>query len=90
MRLSFPNPSRSFDVTKSRVCFWGYDSTIEVSFFVEADVLKRLCPEMDGAETGFLNAFDAARNRINEVANKVYVGGNKGSYSYILSADHFF
>jgi hypothetical protein len=89
MRLSFPNPSRSFDVTKRRVCFWGYDSTIEVSFFVEADVLKRLCPEMDGAETGFLNAFDAARNRINEVANKVYVGGNKGSYSYILSADDF-
>ena len=89
MRLSFPNPSRSFDVTKSRVCFWGYDSTIEVSFFLEADALKRICPEMDGAETGFLNAFDAARNRINEVANKVYVGGNKGSYSYILSADDF-
>ena len=89
MRLSFPNPSRSFDVTKSCVCFWGYDSVIEVLFFVEADAFKWLCSEMDSAETGFLNAFDAARNRIHEVANKVYVGGNKGSYSYTLSADDF-
>ena len=89
MRLSFPNPSRSFDATKSRVCFWGYDSSIEVCFFVEVDVLKRLCPEMSGAEAGFLNAFDAVRNRIQEVANKVYVGGSQGSYSYTLSANDF-
>ena len=89
MRLSFPNPSRSFDVTKSHVCFWGYDSAIEVSFFVNADALKQLCPKMDGTEPGFLNAFDAARNRIHEVANKVYVGGSKGTYVYTLSADDF-
>lgn len=87
MSLSFPNPSRSFDVTKGRVCFWGYDSAIEVSFFVEADALKRLCPAMESTETGFLNAFDAARNRIHEVANEVYVGGGKGSYVYTLSED---
>ena len=89
MKLSFPNPSRSFDASSSRVCFWGYDSAIEVSFFVEADALKRLCPEMDSVETGFLNAFDAVRNRIYEVANKVYVGGSKGIYGYTLSADDF-
>jgi hypothetical protein len=89
MSLSFPNPSRSFDVTKSRVCFWGYDSAIEVSFFVEAGALKRLCPEMSGAETGFLNAFDAERNRIHEVANEVYMSGGGASYVYTLSADDF-
>ena len=89
MSLSFPNPSRSFDASKSRVCFWGYDRTIEVSFFVEADALKRLCPDMTGAETGFLKAFDAVRNRIHEVANKAYVGGSKGTYGYTLSADDF-
>jgi hypothetical protein len=89
MSLSFPNPSRSFDATRSRVCFWGYDSAIEVSFFVEADALKRLCPEMDSAETGFLNAFDAARGRIHEVANKVYVGGSKGHYNYVLAEEDF-
>jgi len=43
MRLSFPNPSRSFDASRNRICFWGYDSTIEISFFIEADALKWLC-----------------------------------------------
>jgi hypothetical protein len=89
MSLSFPNPSRSFDASKSRVCFWGYDRTIEVSFFVEADALKRLCPDMTGAETGFLKVFDAVRNRIHEVADKVYVRDGKGSYAYSLAAEDF-
>ena len=89
MPLRFPNPSCSFDATKNRVSFWGYDSAIEVSFFVEANALKRLCPEMGGAEAGFLNAFDTVRKRIHEVANKVYVGGNQGSYCYTLSANDF-
>jgi hypothetical protein len=89
MSLSFPNPSRSFDASRSRVCFWGYDRTIEISFFVEAAALKRLCPEMAGAETGFLKAFDAVRNRIHEVADNVYSRGGKGSYAYILAAEDF-
>jgi len=89
MSLNFPNPSRSFDASSSRVCFWGYDSTIEISFFVEAGALKRLCPEMSSAEAGFLKAFDAARKRIQEVADEVYVRGGKGSYAYTLAADDF-
>jgi len=89
MRLSFPNPSRSFDASKCRVCFWGYDRTIEASFFVEADALKRLCPEMTGAETGFLKAFDAVRDRIYEVADKVYARDRKRSYAYILVSEEF-
>jgi len=89
MKLSYPNPSRSFDASSRRVCFWGYVSTIEISFFVEADALKRLCPEMSGAEPGFLQAFDAARKRIYEVADKVYVRGGKESCAYILAAENF-
>ena len=89
MKLSFPNPSRSFDADKSRVLFWGYDSAIEVSFIVEADALKQLCPEMSSAETGFLQAFDTARQRIHAVANEVYARGGKGTYSYILAATDF-
>jgi len=89
MRLNFPNPSRSFDASSSRVCFWGYDSAIEVSFFVEADALKRLCPEMSSAEAGFLEAFDTVRKRIQEVADEVYVRGGKGSCAYSLSAEDF-
>lgn len=91
MTLTFPNPSRSFDESGNRVRFWGYDRAIEVSFFVEAEALKRLCPDMGAAETGFLKAFDAARGRIHEVADQIYVRGghSQGAYAYILSAADF-
>jgi len=89
MRLHFPNPSRSFDESSRRILFWGYDSTIEVSFFVEANAFKRLCPEMSNTEAGFLKAFDAARDRIYEVADKRYVRGGKGVYAYILAVEDF-
>ncbi len=89
MKLSFPNPCRSFDASNSRVCFWGYDSTIEISFFVGMDALKRLCPDMSDAESGFLQAFDAALNRIHEVADKVYARDGKGTYACILAAEDF-
>jgi len=89
MKLNFPNPSRSYDSGRNRVRFWGYDSAIEVSFFVEVDALKRLYPNMNCAEAGFLQAFDAVRNRIHEVADRVYARGGKSSYSYILAAKDF-
>ena len=89
MRLSFPNPSRSFDATRNRVRFWGYDSAIEVSFFVEADALRELCPEMSSVEAGFLKAFDAARKRIHEVAEEVYTRDSDSSYAYSLKAEDF-
>ena len=63
MKLNYPNPCRSFDASSSRVCFWGYGSTIEISFFVGMDALKRLCPDMSDAGSGFLQAFDAALTR---------------------------
>jgi hypothetical protein len=56
---------------------------------VEAAALKRLCPEMSDAETGFLKAFDAVRNRIHVVADKVYVRGGKRAYAHILVAEDF-
>ena len=42
MALTFPNPSRSYDATRRAVRFWGYDSSMEASFFVSADALKNL------------------------------------------------
>lgn len=89
MTLRFPNPNRNFDASSRRILFWGYDSAIEVSFFVEVDALKRLCPEMSSAEADFLKAFDAVRKRIQEVADEVYVRGGKGSYAYSLAAEDF-
>ena len=91
MKLNFPNPSRSYDAVKNRIRFWGYDSAIEVSFFVEVDALLRLCPEMNGAEKECLKAFDSVLNQIHKAANKAYVEGGKakGSYAYVLAANDF-
>jgi hypothetical protein len=44
MALSFPNDSRSFDATRRAVRFWGYDSSMETSFFVTENALQRLQP----------------------------------------------
>ena len=89
MRLTFPNPSRSFDASRRRVRFWGYDSAMEIFFYVEADALKRLCPDMSDAEAGFLQAFDSARDRIHEVASKIYGRGGRTPHAYVLSAEDF-
>lgn len=69
--------------------FWGYDSAIEVLFFVEVGALKRLSPEISGTETESLQAFDAARSQIHDVADKVYGRGGKGTFAYILTAKDF-
>lgn len=87
--LNFPNQSRGSDARKNQVCFWGYDSVIEISFFVGADVLVKFCPEMTNVEAGFLKAFDAARERIQEVAKKVYARGRSKSFVYVLAAADF-
>ena len=89
MKLSYSNPCRSFDASSNRVCFWGYDSTIEISFFVGMDALKRLCPDMGDAESGYLQAFDAGLTRIHEVADRAYARGSKGTCAYILAAEDF-
>lgn len=89
MKLNFPNPSRSFDASNNRVLFWGYDKTIEISFYVELDALQRLCPNMGSIEAGFLQAFDTARVRIYKVADKIYGSGSKGTFAYILAAKDF-
>lgn len=88
-RLSFPNRSRNFDAKRHRVCFWGYAGAIEISFFVEAGALQKLDPEMSGTEAESLRAFDAARERIHEVADKVYGASRSGSYAFTLAAADF-
>lgn len=62
MRLSFPNPSRSFD--RDAVRFWGYDSAIECSFFVTRAALERLVPSLSSGQSDLLSAFDMNRERI--------------------------
>ena len=59
MALSFPNKSRAFDATRRAVRFWGYDSAMEVAFFVTEEALKRIAPDMQSDEAGLLRAFDS-------------------------------
>lgn len=89
MKLNFLNPSRSYDASKSSVQFWGYDSAFEISFFVEADALKLLCPDISNNETEFLHAFDTARSRIIEVAEQIYSNGKMRKFVLNLQAKDF-
>jgi hypothetical protein len=83
MTLSFPNQCRFYDATRRAVRFWGDDSAMEASFFVNADALKRIEPDMRFDEVGLLSAFDSNRKLIYAIASaKVY---RKGSYDLIAA-----
>ncbi len=69
--VTFPNPSRSCDATRRSVHFWGYDRSIESSFFVTWDALKHLQPNLQPDEASLLRAFDRNRKLICEIAAKV-------------------
>ncbi|UPT85440.1 DUF1488 domain-containing protein [Bradyrhizobium barranii subsp. apii] len=84
--IEFPNYSRSYDRTRHAVRFWGYDSALEASFFIEEDALRRLQPDAQpNNESGFLNAFDSNRDVICAAAARVYVRGSRGSYDLVAA-----
>ena len=87
MTLNFPNGSRSYDARRNLIRFWGYDSALEISFFLEVSALRELNPQTSNVEAGYLEAFDAARDRIHETARKVYSRARKGAY--LLAAADF-
>jgi hypothetical protein len=87
MSLSFPNDSRSYDATRQAVRFWGYDSAMEVSFFVTYEALKRLQSDLEHDQAAALVVFDRHRNAIYAAATKIYARGRKGSYE--LTAAEF-
>jgi hypothetical protein len=80
MTLNFPNGSRSYDARRNLIRFWGYDSALEISFLVEVSALYKLNPQTRNVEAGYLEAFDAARDRIHETARKVYSRARKGTH----------
>ena len=85
--IAFPNYSRSYDHTRHAVRFWGYDSAIETSFFIDVGALQRLQPNALSTEAGFLDAFDCNRDVICAAAAKMYVRGSRGSYDLVVA--HF-
>jgi len=78
--IEFPNYSRSYDRTRHAVRFWGYDSAMETSFFIDDAALRRIQPNTRLDESGFLKTFDSNRDLICAAAAKVYVRGSRGSY----------
>jgi len=85
MSLIFPNESRSYDPTREAVRFWGYESSMECSFFVTTGALRKVRPDLRPDEMGFLSAFDANRDRICAVATVVYKRGRKGTYELVAA-----
>jgi len=77
MPLTFPNHSRSYDRTRQAVRFWGYDTSIEYSFFVTVGALLRVDPDLRRDEEGFLGAFDANRDLIFQTAAAAHSRGRK-------------
>lgn len=85
MSVTFPNQSRSYDTTRNAVRFWGYDSSIEASFFIVADALRSLQPGTGHDEASLLRAFDANRDLICTTAARLYTRGSRGSYDLVAS-----
>jgi Protein of unknown function (DUF1488) len=86
MTINFPNRSRSYDATRRLVRFWGYDRSMESAFFLTADALQKLQPDLQFEENDVLRAFDSNRDRIYAIAATVYARGRRGFYD-ITAAD---
>jgi hypothetical protein len=87
MSMAFPNLSRSYDAARGVIRFWGHDRSMESSFFLTADALLRIQPDLQPDEAGLLRAFDSNRELIHAAAARVYARGRKGSYQ--LDANDF-
>ncbi|MGJ3258307.1 MAG: DUF1488 domain-containing protein [Rhodospirillales bacterium] len=89
MSLTFPNECRAFEATQRRIRFWGHDSALEITFFVEADALLRMVPDTSPDERGYLSSFDRMSARIHEVARKIYERDGGRSHVYVIAARDF-
>lgn len=86
MTLNFPNRNRTYDNSRRAVRFWGHERVMECVFFMTEGALRRLRPNLQSDEAGFLSAFDANRELIDATAAKVYARGRrKASYDLLTS-----
>jgi hypothetical protein len=85
MTLNFPNLSRSYDASRRSVRFWGYDGTLEISFFLEESAFRQIAPGTDHDEAALLKSFDGNRDQIFRAAKEVYSRRRRGSYALTAS-----
>jgi len=88
MTIRFPNTSRFYDPTRDAVHFWGYNQSMETSFFISTAALQKLSPGTPRREDALLAVFDSNRAQIFEVATRVYGHGRLG-ISYDLTSANF-
>jgi Protein of unknown function (DUF1488) len=89
MTLQFPNASRNYDPARHCVCFWGHDSTFEISFSLDEEALGKISPYADRDETSLLHVFDVNRARIEEAASVAYSRSRQRQSYHRLSASDF-
>jgi len=89
MTVEFPNMSRSFEAAKNRIRFWGYDRTIEITFFVEVEALAKIFPEVHLSETAALGAFDTAIEKIHQIARKTHSHSRGQTFVHVLTTRDF-
>ena len=58
---------------------------MERSFFIMADALKQMQPDLQLDAIDILRAFDLNRDRIYSIAAKVYARGRRGTYDLNVS-----
>ncbi len=75
-----PNSSRSYDSTRRGVRFWGNDSSMDADFIVSEQALHHLQSGLQDDQADFLRAFDLHRERILEVASRVYRREHRGMH----------
>lgn len=70
--VTFPNRSRSLDAAGAWISFWGYASTVEVTFQIDTGLLQRMSGVPLPNEASLLQAFDANRQSIEKAASATY------------------
>jgi Protein of unknown function (DUF1488) len=86
MTLHFPNASRHYNLMQRCVCFWGHDSTFEISFHLDEEALCKISPYVDRNEASLLHVFDVNRARIQEAARVAY-SRQQQNYYHLSASD---
>lgn len=68
------------------VHFWGNDSALEISFFVDTSALENIAPQSEKNEEEYLATFDAELDQIHTVARKKYTRNRNDAY-FLSAAD---
>lgn len=85
MTLSFPNPTRTYDETRSLIRFIGHDGLNQILFLLPIAVFDREGVPGRRKERDYLLAFDRLRDRILTTARQAYQSRRRHTIELDLS-----